>query len=276
MTDPGEEWRADVDPFVDRLRDFYVSGRFPLDYSAESLRHLESAFVDRFVPGADPSFTESVVAYLGETLRRLSGGEWEWDTQADVPVVVPGTHVGPGVIVPTLLMGQAVQTRAGTIFTEVADRLPALPSQPAAPERPGSVHPLLADWLADRAAKWSDWAADTGHTWDFSVDSLDALEALVLRRTPTLADFTAPTNADFVQGAAWYLGEVGRRHRATTWQYHEDPLGYELSGDAWANTPYISQPGPDAHSLIPLSTLRVAVKTATPGTTRTRFAWLTA
>ncbi|RLK61810.1 hypothetical protein [Actinokineospora cianjurensis] len=270
--DPGEEWRADVDPFVDRLRDFYVCGGFPLDYSVESLRHLESAFVERFVPGADPSFTESVVAYLGEALRRLSGGEWEWDERADVPVVVPGAHVGPGLIVPTLLMGQAVQTRAGTIFTEVAESLPPLPERAVT----RSTHPWLAAWLDERAAKWDRWAADSGRAWDFSVESLDAVEDLVLTRTPTLADFTAPANADFVQGAAWYLGEVARKHRATTWEYHEDPLGYEVSGDAWAGKPYISQPGPDGHSVIPVSVLRVAVKTATPGTTRTRFAWLVA
>lgn len=80
----------------------------------------------------------------------------------------------------------------------------------------------LRCWLAERGAQFPVWANHYGGdaVWDFSPDSLDALEELVVQQAPTPEQLLdEERNAPFVDGAVWYLGEVLRRGRSLPWEY---------------------------------------------------------
>jgi hypothetical protein len=80
---------------------------------------------------------------------------------------------------------------------------------------------VLDDWLSREAQLFPDWAASTGENWDYSPDSINRLTALVLRTTPSVEAFQDPANADFVEGASYYLGEILRRGYPSRWVYRE-------------------------------------------------------
>ena len=83
----------------------------------------------------------------------------------------------------------------------------------------------LQRWLSEREAQFPAWVRDYGGdgaeaVWDFSPDSLDALEDLVIERgSPPEQLLEDEQNAPFVDGALWYLGEVLRRTRPLPWGY---------------------------------------------------------
>jgi hypothetical protein len=80
----------------------------------------------------------------------------------------------------------------------------------------------LRCWLAERGAQFPVWAARYGGdaVWDFSPESLDALEELVIQKAPTPEQLLdEERNAPFLDGAVWYVGEVLRRGRPLPWQY---------------------------------------------------------
>ena len=77
--------------------------------------------------------------------------------------------------------------------------------------------------LACRArGQFPVWAGHYGGdaVWDFSPESLDALEELVIQKASTPEELLdEERNAPFVDGAVWYFGEVLRRGRSLPWQY---------------------------------------------------------
>ena len=80
----------------------------------------------------------------------------------------------------------------------------------------------LRCWLAERGAQFPVWAAHYGGgaVWDFSPESLDALEELVIEKASAPEQLLDDErNAPFVDGAVWYLGEVLRRGRSLPWEY---------------------------------------------------------
>jgi hypothetical protein len=83
----------------------------------------------------------------------------------------------------------------------------------------------LHRWLSEREAQFPAWVRDYGGdggeaAWDFSPESLDALEELVIERGATPEQLLEDEqNAPFVDGALWYLGEVLRRARPLPWEY---------------------------------------------------------
>ncbi len=80
----------------------------------------------------------------------------------------------------------------------------------------------LRCWLAERGAQFPVWAGHYGSeaVWDFSPESLDALEELVIQKASTPEQLLDDErNAPFVDGAVWYLGEVLRRGRSLPWEY---------------------------------------------------------
>jgi len=86
---------------------------------------------------------------------------------------------------------------------------------------------VLARWLATREEVFPRWVQQFGSElpWDFSVESLDELEALIKRVAPGPEELLEDkANADFLEGAAWYFGEVLRRSDAdgTRWEYQRD------------------------------------------------------
>jgi len=83
----------------------------------------------------------------------------------------------------------------------------------------------LQRWLAQRTEQFADWAREcsAGGAWDFSPESLDVLEDIVVERGSTPEQLLDDeTNAGFVDGAVWYLGEVLRRARPIPWEYERD------------------------------------------------------
>ncbi len=70
---------------------------------------------------------------------------------------------------------------------------------------------VLDDWLARQEQRFPDRAAESGGNWDYSPDSINRLTELVSRKTPTVAALRDPANAEFVDGASYYLGEMLRR-----------------------------------------------------------------
>ncbi|MGH3647518.1 MAG: hypothetical protein ACRDTM_10130 [Micromonosporaceae bacterium] len=239
---------------------------------------MEEVLLERFGPGVAPArdtgFTDSVMGYVDETLIRLAGGGWGWQTDpgeyADTPLVHPDDALELPPISPLRLMVQAVRARTGKEFSAAYQRLreavarhqerdPSWSPVNAQADRPR--HEWLVNWLATREAGFAGWVTESGReadTWDFSEDSLDALESLVRQRIPTLEAIDEPANTDFVQGAVWYFGEVAVRHKGATWWYVPDDAdsgGYEASGNPWVGEPYVMQPGDDGHVGMPVAEL---------------------
>ncbi|MFE9412552.1 hypothetical protein ACFYN0_27725 [Streptomyces sp. NPDC006704] len=71
-------------------------------------------------------------------------------------------------------------------------------------------HPRLSAWLVEQEAAFGVWAASHPGRWDFSVASLDALEAAVRGdfAGAEWEEVRAARHAPRVTAPAWYLGEV--------------------------------------------------------------------
>ncbi|MFJ9420184.1 hypothetical protein ACIRPT_39440 [Streptomyces sp. NPDC101227] len=81
---------------------------------------------------------------------------------------------------------------------------------------------VLEDWLTRQKEAFPAWAEqhkDRG-PWDFTLDSLPCLEALIRDAFPTNDDARAHRDDPFVAVAAWCLGEVHNRTFGTQWQFH--------------------------------------------------------
>ncbi|MFE7801483.1 hypothetical protein [Nocardia sp. NPDC057440] len=127
----------------------------------------------------------------------------------------------------------------------------------------------LQSWLRTRQAGFPNWTARYGDgiTWDHSSESLEALGAIVLRRTPTLDALADPANADFVEGASWYTGEALRRVKGGRWFYRDgDPEVNLFDG-----YPFVEQNGPHANTAVPYRALRVLIKRGDPQHLRKRY-----
>lgn len=250
-------WREEMQPRI-------VALGIPLDFTPASLSRLEAMVAE------SPHLALAAAGYLGEALMRVGGGHWEM-TDAG-PVV----HFDPALELPPLavldLVTQAVDAHDGITRT-VADFKVRNPEWSPKKEHTPAVdwiddsdhpqHPWLMSWLAARAEAFPQWTVDHPGPWDFSPESLDALEKLV--------QSIGLSSEEFVEGAVWYLGEVACRHRGARWKYHVDELGYAVTGDAYANRPYVSQSHPDGHAAVPIATLKTAIRLGEPGILRDRF-----
>ncbi|MER5683858.1 hypothetical protein [Streptomyces sp. NPDC002205] len=83
------------------------------------------------------------------------------------------------------------------------------------------THPDLSAWLAERAQSFERWAETTStpEAWDFSPQSLDALEDLIRSRYDNDAETLTARRDAFLQGACWYIGEVVRRTQGAVWKF---------------------------------------------------------
>ncbi|MFJ9030078.1 hypothetical protein ACIRQP_16435 [Streptomyces sp. NPDC102274] len=116
---------------------------------------------------------------------------------------------------------------------------------------------FLGSWLTEMdgtLARWRESYLPRDFPFDFSLDSLDALEPLLLARYPDRASVTSDETAEFTEGAVRYIGETWRRHVPSRWVYHD-------SGAADTNifnrVPLIASNVPDEHeeAIVPLHTL---------------------
>jgi hypothetical protein len=290
-----ESWREEMSPVLARLEAFELPADFPFDFSAASLARLEQLVLDRFPAGRAPAepaggFLEAAIAYIGESLLRTGGGQWDWDAEADVPLVRPDEALKLPSISPLRLIIAAAGRRTGTELAGAHAELAAAVDEHAAAHpgwsptkvpTPGvdevgepAASPWLAAWLAERERAFPAWAAGSGvapASWDFSPASVDALEALVRRRLPATGALTDAAHHDFAQGAAWYYGEVARRNKtAARWRYSPGVPGssdiresYERN--PYVGRPYIDQPGPEGDSLVPILVIEVALMEDEPG-----------
>ncbi|MBB5934881.1 hypothetical protein [Streptomyces zagrosensis] len=87
--------------------------------------------------------------------------------------------------------------------------------------RAAQRHPELVAWRTARADGFEQWARETGtpRTWDFSPESLAALEDLVRDRYADPEELFAARREPFLQGACWYLGEVVCRAKGQVWKF---------------------------------------------------------
>ncbi|MFF8846343.1 hypothetical protein ACF08N_27115 [Streptomyces sp. NPDC015127] len=294
-------WIDHVPDAIDRLREQHLPDDVRLDFDVASLAHLEAALLDHYTdqepvePGS--GFVGDAMAYLGEVLLTVGGGGWGWDTAPagegeGHPVVVPDPALGLPPLAPLLLIGQALERRTGHEFTTAAGRLAEAVTalrkerpdwEPVKEHTPGvdpepevAGHPWLAGWLAERERTFPAWAQETGRpagTWDFSASSLDALERLAKERVSSAEQFETAKPGLFLQGAAWYVGEVARRERGAAWAYM-DP---EEHDSTWAGKPYMTQPGVrDGNIASPMAELYAAAVMAEEGESgvlRERLGW---
>ena len=136
--------------------------------------------------------------------------------------------------------------------------------------------PWLHRWLTERQQAFPGWAAATGpgNCWDFTPESLDRLERLVRERIDDSNRLEDRADT-FAQGAIFYVGEVGRRHRGAHWEYlaidPDDDAGPHSLANPYAGDPYVIQDGPDAGVVMPLMALTAVVDRPGDGVLRERF-----
>jgi hypothetical protein len=203
-------------------------------------------------------FIDSVVWYFGETLRRAKPSYWSYagkvserigrestgltissrlafDPVSSTVYVVHDLNV---VVQPTALHhtsptdpGALRYSYGLWVTSEMRERIEeSRKRREQLKRRSGrkkSDEDVLASWLAARNGGFHEWTAQFGGglEWDFSIDSLDTLETLIRRRASGPEELLeGKSNADFVEGAGWYFGEVlrGVDPDQFRWEYERD------------------------------------------------------
>jgi hypothetical protein len=266
-----DDWVQGISPRLGHLEAFHLPADLRLDFTRASLDRLGQLAVDRFaspdelVDTDQEGFVAGVVAYVGEALLRVGGGGWVPHGDP-LPAVGLAVELGLAPVSPVRLLVDAVASRDaeafGRAYAEVADTAERHraenPSWRPVKERTPGVDPFepepsdwLAGWLVERRAAFPDWVrtfAGQG-SWDFTPDTLDALEALTRRITPSTNDLYDAANHDFVQGAIWYLGEVLRAPKGGDWYFRPgdpDPC------TGTVGQPFIKMPGPRGGRTVPI------------------------
>lgn len=284
-------WLREFSLNLTRLKLYEKPGEFELDYSDRYLTRLgEITSDDAEDPASsagpdDPAsgLAQAVAGYAGEVLLRLAGGGWRWS--GDEPVVHPDEALGLPPVAPLRLVAQAVQDGDEEVFARayaawreaVARHQRAHPGWTPVKEHTPGVDPVpmtegerehLAAWLAGRERAYATWAAEhaADGPWDFSPESLDRLEGLLRRRTPTVETVKDPANAGFVDGAVWYLGETLLRGHSGTWVYRK-----VYPGSASAYQPYVRRDGHNRGFVVPFYVIRGLARGGDRGALRAKY-----
>ncbi|WP_349827049.1 hypothetical protein [Brevibacterium litoralis] len=231
--------REDTQAFVAHLREAGVlTGPA---YTPDSLAAVEAHLLSHLHRPADledPTVRAVFLGtyrYLGETILRNAGGDWEWEElwergeegagmpfiRADSPA---GYATGGTVDVYTTVLG-AAGTRSGTYFRELLDAILRSFGEPgpidlssgwrgmalAAPER---INPTLAAWLVDNDRAIDTWTTDrvSYGSLDLSQESLDAVEQWLLDSFPTADALEDRVLDEDVRGASRYVATTFVRH----------------------------------------------------------------
>ncbi|MCX0272891.1 hypothetical protein NLM24_19695 [Nocardia zapadnayensis] len=141
-----------------------------------------------------------------------------------------------------------------------------------------SARVFLDRWLADMGSALAQWRRShlpADFPFDFTLDSLDALEPIVLARYPDPAAVSVEDNAEFTAGTVRYIGEVLLRVAPARWGY-QDRAGDDLN--PYNRTPVIRSDTPAEFTtgVIPEFYLRQLVRDRGPGTLRKSVAPLLA
>ncbi|WP_327116128.1 hypothetical protein OHB12_03675 [Nocardia sp. NBC_01730] len=103
---------------------------------------------------------------------------------------------------------------------------------------------FLDRWLASMGSALEQWRRSylpADFPFDFTLDSLDALEPIVLARYPDQAAIDVEDNAEFTTGTGRYIGEVLLRVAPARWGYQDrgdnDGNPYNRTAVIRSNTP---------------------------------------
>lgn len=270
-----QEWTDGIPGLLEHAQDSMETWDVPVDLSPASLQALEAMLLDLYAAddtdaalSPDDATLRAAAAYLGESLVRITGGEWAWSTKPLTgsdgqrvaagsdgrPVVHPDADLDP--IAPYVLIGDALTARTGTVFAAEARRLRNAMTASGIPVAGPDPDPQLEEWLADREAEFTAWAEEAGGAadrWDFGAASLDDLAAVLRSRYGSDDELTeAREEGTFVDGAVWYAGEVARRTKGAVWQAppswvddepdDDDDDAYDEDEDLWYGSPFVKHP----------------------------------
>jgi hypothetical protein len=208
-------------------------------------------------------FIDGVVWYFGETLRRAKPSHWSYSgSLTDRPgrestgltistnlphdgqpiavflvqdinrVVQPTAYLDPSPIDPGALRSSHKWWATSAIRERIEQSQKRREQLKRRSGRKKPDEEVLASWLAARHNGFAEWTAQFAAEaeWNFSIDSLDTLETLVRQRASGPEELLEDKdNADFLEGAAWYLGEALRREDPDRycWEferaYHPEP-----------------------------------------------------
>lgn len=171
-------------------------------------------------PLADDSLTEAVAAQ-----------NWAWPDAEDpapgIPIAVPGEGRGLEPVSPLHLLLATVADQSDDGSGPLVRTYSTWQAKVTTPPKPGVVGIDIYDtpaastgldaWLAARRQSFPAWGDRYPGTWDNSPESIDALTELTHKVTPTVESLYDPANADFVDGATWYLGEMLCRADPARW-----------------------------------------------------------
>jgi hypothetical protein len=219
--------------------------------------------------------------------QRLSEHRWRIDSAGEpdaggFPIIRPDPASGLEVLSPTHLLLEGLASDGGAVWVSAYEHWKQAVQEYAAAHSgwiPFKEHTLadgfftapppsavLDDWLARMEQRFPDWAAGAGGNWDYSPDSINRLIALVLRVTPTAEALRDAANADFVEGASYYLGEILRRGCPSRWVYRE----FRDEGDP-VTANFKIQLNDDEGDTCPFHLLSLAIKEGDPGPTRAYY-----
>ncbi|MDI3405254.1 DUF6333 family protein [Streptomyces cavernicola] len=266
-------WIETLHERMNLLVDEFTGGDWKHDYSIDSLRELEEELVEQGLDDgthAQGLFMECLAGYVGEVLLDEGGGRWVWDADAGsvgLPAIQPDPVLGLEPIVPILLVGQAAYEKTESIFATVALRLrkAVIERKKAEPGwKPDRVPTPWVQfdeleafrhtwkyWPPDRFRDYHDWWAKKAgggrKRWNFTPDSLDALEELLRDRLGTVEAYDRVAHRPFWVVVAWYLGEYVVRRKEASWQMRyvnpEAPPGTWYAEDSyWTGSIYVTQP----------------------------------
>jgi hypothetical protein len=216
-------------------------------------------------------------------VQRLSEHRWRIDSAGEpgaggFPIIRPDPATGLGVLSPTHLLLQALATDAAVCSVvyeswQEAVKIYAAAHSGWAPAKERTLadglfsapppSTMLDDWLVRQEQQFPGWAAANGGSWDYTPDSIDRLTELVSRKTPTVEAFHDPANAEFVDGASYYLGEMLRRGYPSRWVYRD----FLDEGDR-ITANFKIQLNDDAGYTGPYHLLSLMVRRGNPGHTR--------
>ncbi|WP_292988403.1 hypothetical protein [Mycobacterium sp.] len=219
----------------------------------------------------DAEFVDGVVYYFGETLHRAKASHWSFSAEVSAatghqlaglsistnhsldgfPLAVYLVQDINGVVKPMSWRDPPPASKPdrlrrsydswviAAMRTRVENPRKRREQTKRKSGRKKSDGEVLARWLATRNDEFDSWADRFGNSakWDFSVGSLDMLEALIRQQAPGPEDLLEDkSRADFLDGAAWYLGETVRRLDPdhAEWAYDRD---YHPDPYLWSGTP---------------------------------------
>lgn len=186
----------------------------------------------------EPGFAERGLPAVTDpvTLASIASTYFGFDdnpagTPAGIPVVLPDAALGLAPVSPVHLLLAGVTDRDTDLWRDTYQELAGFvagyatahpewaPKQTDTPtvgegfSTPGPS-PVRTAWLATWQNEFPAWARRYPGEWDFTAESMDQLDEMVLGRFTDVAELADPANRDSVEGACWYLGEALIRHGA--------------------------------------------------------------